>query len=122
MSDFYAAAEGPKRRPGLARERRNQAIIAERTRWPEGALQKCWDLENRFPGWHVSYLHENLIKGFERPAGWWAVLDSGRHQADIFRTDLAELAEVMASVPPEHDYSISGCSWCLGHGTHRVKL
>lgn len=102
--------------------RRNQAIIAQRTRWPEGALQECWELEDRLPGWHVAWLHENLIPGFERPAGYWAVLEVGMHEADIFRTDLADLERVMESVPLEHDYSVRGCTWCMANGTHRVKL
>lgn len=99
--------------------RRNQAIIAERTRWPAGALTSCWELENRFPGWHVSWLHENQIRGFERPAGYWAVLETGPHQADVFRTDLAELADVMDAVP---ECGGRWCSWCMEHGTRRVKL
>jgi hypothetical protein len=103
----------------------SQKILAERQRWPDGALQACWDLELRHPRWRVSWLAENTIRGFERPAGYWAILSNSLHSAEVFREDLAELEQVMESVPEEHDYDIYGlkvCSWCLRQGGRRVKL
>jgi hypothetical protein len=81
--DFYAAAAGPKRQPGLAFARRNQKILAERLGWPDGALAACWDLENRHPGWHVDWLSENTSPGFERPAGFRAVSRAPVHQHEV---------------------------------------
>lgn len=102
--------------------RRNQRILAGKFRWPDGALEACWDLENRHPGWRVSWLGENLLPGFERPAGFWAALHDGMHQAEAIRADAAELAEVMAGVP-EHDYGVQGCAWCMRHaGWRPVRL
>jgi len=114
---------GPKRRPDLALSRRNLKLIAERTGWPDGALQACWDLENRYPGWSVSWLHENTISGFERPAGFWGVYRRQAHQAEAFRVTVQELALVMAEEIPPHDYSLQGCGWCVDHDfRHRPKL
>jgi hypothetical protein len=102
--------------------RKNQRILAERQQWPAGALQACMNLENRFPGWHVSWLEENTATGFERPAGYWAVFDHGGLRVEVLRADPAQLPEVMAGVP-EHDYSTRGCEWCLPYSsTRRVRL
>lgn len=110
--DFYAAADGPKRRPGLSFARQNQKLIAERTGWPEGALQTCWEIEGRHPGWMVDWLHENTIKGFERAAGFRASLLEGLHQCDVFAAEPAELESLMEAVP-EHDFSVHGCAYCI---------
>jgi hypothetical protein len=108
--DFYATAPGPKRRPGLAFARRNQKLIAERLGWPKGALAACWALENRHPGWHVDWLDECTSKGFERPAGFRAML-TGIHAVSVMAATVAELEPLMDI--PEHDYSLRGCAWCL---------
>jgi hypothetical protein len=120
---LYPPYGGPKRRPGLALARKNQALFAERFHWPDGALEACRKLEDRFPGWYVSWLPENTIAGFERPAGFWAVHDGSMHRVEALRPTARELAKVMADGPPEHDYSLRGCDWCLDHlGAGRVKL
>lgn len=62
---------GPAK-PGLPLARRNQVILAERLHWPDGALRACWELENRFPGWHVSWMRDWPVEGFERTAGFYA--------------------------------------------------
>jgi hypothetical protein len=118
--DFYAAADRPKRRPGLSLARQNQKLIAERTGWPEGALKTCWELEGKHPGWMVDWLHENTIKGFERPAGFRASLIQGMHKCDVFAPDPAELESLMEAVP-EHDYHSRSCLWCLDQATARVR-
>ena len=103
--------------------RKNQTLLAGRLRWPVGALAACWDLENRFPGWRVSWLGENTHKGFERPAGFWATWDVDGHHAELFRRDAGELAERLAEGVPEHVYGREICPWCMRHaGWRRVRL
>jgi len=101
----------PKWPSDLARKRNNQRIIAEALRWPEGALQACADLEDRHPGWHVSWRHESTTPGLERTAGFYAKYDHGMHKAEVW-APTAEAIESLLDVP-EHDYSVKGCSWCL---------
>jgi hypothetical protein len=115
---YPAVPGGPKRTPGLALARKNQKLIAEHTGWPEGALQACWELEGRFPGWHVDWMHENTIKGFERPAGFRA-LHTGIHELTAFAATTDELEPLMDV--PEHDYSYTGCRWCLDRVDERIR-
>jgi hypothetical protein len=56
--------------PDLAR--RNRVVVAERTGWPAGAVETCERLEAEHPGWMVSWMDANPIRGWERPAGWYA--------------------------------------------------
>jgi hypothetical protein len=111
-------------RDGEAFARRNQAILAKRTGWPAGALEACSDLEDRFPGWHVSWLAENRIAGFERPAGYWAVnVVDPFHHAEAFREDLGELTELLVEGVPKHAWGLDECWWCMRHSdARRVKL
>jgi hypothetical protein len=98
--------------------RRNQAVLAERLRWPAGALQACADLEDRHPGWYVSWMIENVTPGWERPAGFHATYEGVHHRAEAFRTDVRDIAEVMAAEIPEHEWDpIHGklCAWCVQH-------
>jgi hypothetical protein len=95
--------------------RRNRAILAERLRWPDGALQACADLEDAHPGWHVSWLPENVTAGWERAAGFWATHPGGSHapgNIEAFAATAAELEPLLVEVP-EHTYSGNGCDWCL---------
>jgi hypothetical protein len=119
----------PKWPSDLHRRRNNLRLIAERTGWPDGVLQGCVDLEDRYPGWYVSWMPENINAGFERPAGYWATNNTiPQHHVEAFRTDLRELAEVLADEIPEHDYGTSAhlrpCAWCVAHtpGRRPVKL
>lgn len=118
----------PKWPAELGMKRNNQLLLAERLGWPEGALQACWELEDRHPGWHVSWMGENVTPGWERPAGFWAVNDSvAQHAVEAFRVDVRELEEVLADEPPPHVYGTSShmrwCDWCLAHPASRpVKL
>jgi hypothetical protein len=113
--DFYAAADGPKRRPPTF-ARRNQRVLAGRLRWPAGALEACWTLEDRHDGWHVSWLAENTTPGFERPAGFRATLH-GVHDVEVDAPTAAELEPLM--VVPEH--SVNGCVFCLDTATVRLR-
>jgi hypothetical protein len=97
-------------------------LLAKRLSWPDGALETCWDLERRFPDWHVAWLPENTRRGFEHPASYWATHD-GIHKVEILEPDVKVLAERLAAGPPEHDYSRRGCEWCLAHlGNRRVRI
>ena len=49
---------------------RNRRILAERQDWPDGALEVCESIESEFGDWSPSWMPENTIKGFERPAGF----------------------------------------------------
>lgn len=118
----YAASDGPKRRRALAQSRAWLEVLSERLHWPDGARDTCIRLERDHPGWYVAWLNENTIKGFEQPAGFWAVLDEGPHRVEILDPDPVALEQKMAEVP-EHDYSVHGCTWCLAHlGQHRVQI
>lgn len=120
--DVYPAGDGYTRRRSLTQVRANMALLAERLSWPDGALETCWDLEQRFPGWLVGWRGENTITGFEHPAGYWATHD-GIHDVETFAADPEQLAEQMAAGPPEHDWSRDGCEWCLSHpGNRRVRI
>jgi hypothetical protein len=91
----------------------NKVILAERLRWPEGALQACQELEQRHPGWHVTWLNENTRAGFERPAGFHARFDGGRHKVGIYAATTEKLEPEMDV--PEHDYALKGCAWCYAY-------
>jgi hypothetical protein len=104
----------PKWPSDLARKRNNQRLIAERTGWPEGALQACADLEDRHPGWHVSWMNENVTPGWERPAGFSASHPGGSHavkELKAFAATAEELEPLLIEVP-EHDFSKRGCDFC----------
>lgn len=89
----------------------NRALLAERLRWPEGALQACQELEQRHPGWHVHWLGE-AIRG-RRRAGFHASRHVTRHKADVYAPTAAELEPYMDV--PEHNYGLSKCGWCNMH-------
>jgi hypothetical protein len=94
----------PKWPSELAMKRNNQRLIAERTGWPDGALQACADLEDRHPGWHVSWMNENTTPGWERPAGFYASNPSRGHAVtknEAFAPTAAELEPLLVEVP-EH--------------------
>lgn len=101
----------PKWPSDLARKRNNQRIIAEALHWPDGALQACADLEDRHPGWGVSWMHENTTPGFERAAGFYATCEHYTHRVEVNAATAAELESLLDV--PEHDYSVKGCAWCL---------
>lgn len=105
----------PKWPSDFARKRNNQRLIAERTGWPDGALEACIDLEDRHPGWNVSWMGENVTPGWERPAGFYASHPTSGHvveKIEAFAATAAELEPLLVEVPA-HDYSMHGCTWCL---------
>lgn len=61
--------------PFSAHRARNRMALAERQEWPPGALEMCQALEAEHPGWYFFWLSENMIRGWERPAGWTASRD-----------------------------------------------
>jgi hypothetical protein len=93
----------------------NKVLLADRLRWPEGALQACQELERRHPGWHVSWLGER-IDG-RRPAGFHASLE-GWHKVHLYAATVDRLEPEMDV--PEHDYGLKGCSWCVLHPDGRT--
>lgn len=116
---------------------RNREIIAERCGWPAGILATCVELERRHPGWDVSWMRENTIRGFEREAGFAATrlaemslddsddLRPGRphQQPRVFASDPVELAERIAMmeerVAAEQEaerrrWTWTGASWIPG--------
>lgn len=106
---------GPIWPSDVARKRNNRRLIAERTGWPEGALQACADLEDRHPGWHVSWMNENTTPGWERPAGFYATHRGGLHAVgpiEAYAATAADLEPLLVEVPG-HDHSVRGCDWCL---------
>lgn len=64
-----AAAEAEQ----AAFRRRNVRLMAERAKWPAGALEACERLEDAYPGWTLWWARANTVKGFERPEGFIAV-------------------------------------------------
>ena len=60
--------------PGPELAARNRRIIAERTGWPEGALEECERLEAEHPGYSVSWFPENKIgdPAWHQDAGFYA--------------------------------------------------
>lgn len=77
--------------PEVLRER-NQRLIAERTGWPEGALEACRRIETEFPAWSVGWAPENKCPGFECPTGF---------HARIYRAHWSERREQFAETAEE---------------------
>jgi hypothetical protein len=92
--------------------RKNQRLIAERTGWPDGALEACAELEDRYPGWYISWRRENTTPGFERPAGFYAKYDHSLHVTEVWAPTAEALDSLLVDVP-EHDHSVRGWYWCL---------
>lgn len=98
-SDFYAAAEGPKRPPRTPMAERNREVLAERLGWPEGALAACIELEAAVPGFHVAWFPQwkTAAKQFDREAGFYAwvtgqePLCNGRQRQEWYGATAEEL-------------------------------
>jgi hypothetical protein len=78
--------------PALAWQ--NRRLIAERSKWPKGALAACEEIGLAHPLWHVSYLAENKTRGFERPAGFYAdrPWSIDREEVHVYGATAGELA------------------------------
>ncbi len=103
MTDFYAAPiVGPKR-PALhqivTRDRRR---FAEQLGWPDGTVEACERIEREQPGWRVSWLPANPVRGHERDACFWARREWPWHE--IHAADPAELVAEIQLAP-------QGSSW-----------
>ena len=92
----------------------NRWALAERQGWPEGALETCEQLDEKFPGWVVWWLPANTVAGWERPAGFSATCadhalvggdelrrlpaDGVRRALVVFAVDPAELPQRIAAM------------------------
>jgi hypothetical protein len=74
-------------------EQRSLRAIAERTGWPAGALDACFELETAFPGWTLWWAPENIAKGFECPTGFHASFEGGHRSLNrrLFAETIEEL-------------------------------
>ncbi|MEV6350904.1 hypothetical protein [Actinoplanes sp. NPDC051851] len=85
---------------------RNRRLIAERTGWPDGALETCERLDEDHQGWSVMWVAENPGVGREHPAGFsatrsgWRLLggddlwgDNHRRAVLVFAPTVPELEE-----------------------------
>jgi hypothetical protein len=57
----------------------NRRAMAARMHWPEGALEACDKIADRFPGWNPGYDHGGKVGTHEWPAGFYASHQSRRH-------------------------------------------
>lgn len=57
----------------------NRRVMAKRMHWPEGALEACDKIAERFPGWIPGYDHGGKVGHHEWPAGYYASQPSPRH-------------------------------------------
>lgn len=55
--------------------RANMRIIAQRLRWPDGALAACERIEDEHPGWSVWWQHATPRKS----EGWYAIHANSYH-------------------------------------------
>lgn len=51
---------------------RNRRLMAQRLPYPAGALELCEQFDRDHPWWSTSWMPPNLVKGWERPAGFGA--------------------------------------------------
>lgn len=60
---------------------RNRRLVAERLRWPEGALDECLKIQEDRPEYEVTWFGEWRVPGWEREAGYyaWRVGDAPLH-------------------------------------------
>jgi hypothetical protein len=71
--------------------RANKPVMAARQGWPDGALEMCVRLTDDHPGWDVTWLGENTVQGFERPAVYTAY--RRRPAARLYGADPCDLSE-----------------------------
>lgn len=92
--------------------RKNQPLLAERLRWPDGALEACTRLMNGHPGWYVVWMAENTTPGFERPAQFWAEFKHPFHRTEVTAPTVEAIEALLVDIP-DHDWSVHGCDWCV---------
>lgn len=79
---------------------RNREIIAERCKWPEGALNACLELEAQFPHLTASYSPSS-------PEEPWITYYTEQHhriQRPLHATSPEKLREIMAALPTDNPY------------------
>jgi hypothetical protein len=81
---------------------RNRRLIAERLRWPAGALATCEMLDRRIRAWTFSWAPASKYTGFERAAGFFAY--RLEDDARVFGEDVAALLAGINAEPPPHEY------------------
>ncbi len=91
--------------------KKNQQLLSQRQDWPAGALEACTRLMSKHPGWFVTWMPENTIPGFERPACFVAEYKHPRHQTEVTAPTIEAIDALLVPVP-DHDYSMRGCDWC----------
>lgn len=80
--------------------RLNRRVIASRTGWPEGAVEACDKLHDAYPDWIPGWQPANTIRGFEKPAGYYASRHNRRHdEPSAYGEDPVDLAVAIATWP-----------------------
>ena len=99
MAGYSGAAEGPMPAPGEKLAWRNRRLIAERLHWPAGALEACEQLDVTYRGWSFSWRAANTVKGFERPACFYATTGGTWRDRTVYGATPEELAEALKTTP-----------------------
>lgn len=88
----------------------NRRLIAERLRWPDGALEHCERIDGTHPGWSTGWQEASAITGFEKPAGYYATArytargDYGRSfRPEVYGATPDELVAAIETAPPPED-------------------
>lgn len=92
-----------KQQPELVR--RNRRAMAERLRWPDGALAMCEHLDAEHPGWTAWWRPDNTIPGWFHPAGFTAWRESSGR---VCGTDPVRLYQAMQQAPDERHWHYHG--------------
>lgn len=87
---------------------RNREILAERSHWPDGALDTVRFIESKYAGWHVWWTDRPWRRDGKVPDGTcFGAAPTGRGLVDsIYATDPADLAEAieLADAARRRDY------------------
>lgn len=83
--------------------RRNLHLLAERLRFPAGALEVCIRIEDDYPYWWAFWHAESTTPGFERPACFSASRRApiGR-DVTVYAADEVGLREQIENTPDEY--------------------
>lgn len=77
----------------------NRRLIAERLRWPTGALEACAAIEQEFPAWMV-WWNDGALPVAPLP-GYRASLLLHGHRAELYASTADELRAQVATVDAE---------------------
>lgn len=95
-----SARRQPLPEPGPELAARNRRIVAERLKWPDGAIDACERIERDHPGWNVYYA--------ARPwptlkSGYYATrLHSHRLERRLYGATANELATSISEQPGQN--------------------